>query len=201
MSERWGLMKTCSATPMPLRCQMCSEWTRKQQLCLMSLSKRWRRPFIKRCPMSCLPCQQRLQKSDHALHAPTALCVKLLGSWEIKIEFRLLWLFQIEISARHILAVRLPPVGRHIGTEPHFVPVGDTRNVKGGQKQQSWRSTHFVDQHICWCGWCSVTVRFVVSVLLDDPFCWFGEVLRNNNLYQRPILLVSITYTCRKGIP
>ena len=89
----------------------------------------------------------------------------------------------------------------HIGTEPHFVPVGDTRNVKGGQKQQSWRSTHFVDQHICWCGWCSVTVRFVVSVLLDDPFCWFGEVLRNNNLYQRPILLVSITYTCRKGIP
>ena len=25
----------------------------------------------------------------------------------------------------------------HIGTEPHFVPVGDTRNVKGGQKQQS----------------------------------------------------------------
>ena len=92
-----------------------------------------------------------------------------------------------------------PP--KHIGTEPHFVPVGDTRNVKGGQKQQSWWSTHFVDQHICWCGWCSVTVRFVVSVLLNDPFCWFGEVLRNNNLYQRPILLVSITYTCRKVIP
>ena len=88
----------------------------------------------------------------------------------------------------------------HIGTESHFVPVGDTRNVKGGQKQQSWRSTQFVDQHICWCGWCSVTVRFVVSVLLNDPFCWFGEVLRNNNLYQQPILLLSITYTCRKGI-
>ena len=81
----------------------------------------------------------------------------------------------------------------HIGTEPHFVPVGDTRIVEGGQKLQSWRSTPFVDQHICWCGWCSVTVRFVVSVLPNDPFCWFGEVLRNNNLYQRPILLVSIT--------
>ena len=43
--------------------------------------------------------------------------------------------------------------------------------MKGGQKLQSGQSAHFVDQHICWCGWCSVTVRFVVSVLLNDPFC------------------------------
>ena len=68
----------------------------------------------------------------------------------------------------------------HIGSVAHFVDVGVTRNVKGCQKQQSGRPTHFVDQHICWCGLCSVTAQFVVSVLRNDTICWCGGVFRIN---------------------
>ena len=78
----------------------------------------------------------------------------------------------------------------HIGPVAHFVDVGVTRNVKGCQKLQSGWPTHFVDQHICWCGWCSVTVQFVVSGLLIDTICWSGDVFRINILRKRPILLV-----------
>ena len=70
--------------------------------------------------------------------------------------------------------------GGHIGSVAHFVDVGVTRNVKGCQKQQSGRPTHFVDQHICWCGLCSVTAQFVVSVLRSDTICWCGGVFRIN---------------------
>ena len=62
------------------------------------------------------------------------------------------------------------------------------------------RNNNLDDQPILLINIFGDVVRFVVSVLLNDPFCWFGEVLRNNNLYQQPILLLSITYTCRKGI-
>ena len=68
----------------------------------------------------------------------------------------------------------------HIGSVAHFVDIGVTRNVKGCQKQQSGRPTHFVDQHICWCGLCSVTAQFVVSVLFNDTICWCGGVFRIN---------------------
>ena len=80
----------------------------------------------------------------------------------------------------------------HIGPVAHFVDVGVTRNVKGCQKLQSGWPTHFVDQHICWCGWCSVTVQFVVSGLLIDTICWSGDVFRINILRKRPILLVHL---------
>ena len=82
----------------------------------------------------------------------------------------------------------------HIGAVAHFVDVGVTRNVKlkGCQKLQSGRPTYFVDQHICWCGWCSVTVQFVVAVLLNDTICWCGDVFRINILRKRPILLVYL---------
>mgnify|MGYP003325324287 CR=1 FL=1 len=80
----------------------------------------------------------------------------------------------------------------HIGSVAHFVDVGVTRNVKGCQKLQSGRPTHFVDQHICWCGWCSVTVQFVASVHLNDTICWCGDVFRINILRKRPILLVHL---------
>ena len=80
----------------------------------------------------------------------------------------------------------------HIGPVAHFVDVGVTRNVKGCQKLQSGWPTHFVDQHICWCGWCSVTVQFVVSGLPIDTICWSGDVFRINILRKRPILLVHL---------
>ena len=81
---------------------------------------------------------------------------------------------------------------KHIGPVAHFVDVGVTRNVKGCQKLQSGWPTHFVDQHICWCGWCSVTVQFVVSGLPIDTICWSGDVFRINILRKRPILLVHL---------
>ena len=83
-------------------------------------------------------------------------------------------------------------IRQHIGPVAHFVDVGVTRNVKGCQKLQSGWPTHFVDQHICWCGWCSVTVQFVVSGLPIDTICWSGDVFRINILRKRPILLVHL---------
>ena len=62
---------------------------------------------------------------------------------------------------------------------------------KGGQKLQSGRLTHLVDQQICWYGWCWLAVPFVVSVPFDDKICWYGQAFRINILCNRPILLME----------
>ena len=62
---------------------------------------------------------------------------------------------------------------------------------KGGQKLQSGRLTHLVDQQICWYGWCWLAVPFVVSVPFDDKICWYGHAFRINILYNWPILLMD----------
>ena len=79
----------------------------------------------------------------------------------------------------------------HIGRATHFVVSGWQEMSKGGQKLQSGRLTHLVDQQICWYGWCWLAVPFVVSVPFDDKICWYGQAFRINILCNRPILLME----------
>ena len=79
----------------------------------------------------------------------------------------------------------------HIGCATHFVVSGWQEMSKGGQKLQSERSTHLVDQQICWYGWCWLAVPFVVSVPFDDKICWYVYAFRINILYNWPILLMD----------
>ena len=79
----------------------------------------------------------------------------------------------------------------HIGRATHFVVSGWQEMSKGGQKLQSGRLTHLVDQQICWYGWCWLVVPFVVSVPFDDKICWYGQAFRINILCNRPILLME----------
>ena len=67
---------------------------------------------------------------------------------------------------------------------------------KGGQKLQSGRLTHLVDQQICWYGWCWLAVPFVVSVPFDDKICWYGHAFRINILCNWPILLMLMLMFC-----
>ena len=82
-------------------------------------------------------------------------------------------------------------VETHIGRATHFVVSGWQEMSKGGQKLQSGRLTHLVDQQICWYGWCWLAVPFVVSVPFDDKICWYGQAFRINILCNRPILLMD----------
>ena len=79
----------------------------------------------------------------------------------------------------------------HIGRATYFVVSGWQEMSKGGQKLQSGRLTHLVDQQICWYGWCWLVVPFVVSVPFDDKICWYGQAFRINILCNRPILLME----------
>ena len=80
---------------------------------------------------------------------------------------------------------------QHIGRATHFVVSGWQEMSKGGQKLQSGRLTHLVDQQICWYGWCWLAVPFVVSVPFDDKISWYGHAFRINILYNWPILLMD----------
>ena len=84
----------------------------------------------------------------------------------------------------------------HIGRATHFVVSGWQEMSKGGQKLQSGRLTHLVDQQICWYGWCWLAVPFVVSVPFDDKICWYGYAFRINILYNWPILLMLMLMFC-----
>ena len=88
-------------------------------------------------------------------------------------------------SAFHYIVIH------HIGRATHFVVSGWQEMSKGGQKLQSGRLTHLVDQQICWYGWCWLAVPFVVSVPFDDKISWYGHAFRINILYNWPILLMD----------
>ena len=88
-------------------------------------------------------------------------------------------------------ALSIPCPQNHIGRATHFVVSGWQEMSKGGQKLQSGRLTHLVDQQICWYGWCWLAVPFVVSVPFDDKICWYGHAFRINILYNWPILLMD----------